>query len=445
VNGPGQSDKRRGVEPLRDDTPQGDVPAAVWRPIAAFAAIGAIALGAVSSFDFSTDELVGDAFGPVAIVGLSDTDDGAGDTQTASEADRYFPVPAPLEDERVVAAIGPIAQLACTRAEYGPPAERPPAAAPPSDLGPPLLETEVPRWLDQNAAATAMNPLTGVPDVAERDDTAAEARDRALAAPSAPSESDAEHLFTDHLFAAALSPLALLYTPAPDDPPAIPVVPATEATTHASAPGGPHPAASAPENVVPPSLPAQDVPAAAGAAALDPVALAPASAECPALLRHTFNRLQTGEPQSLCQFQGKVLLIVNTASYCGYTKQYEGLEAMYRKYRDRGLVVVGFPSNEFGGQEPGSNKEIAEFCRTTYGVEFPMFEKSSVTAIDSNPLYSDLKAKTGSVPRWNFHKYVVDRTGTRITSFASDVAPDARNFVDLIERLLAEKPAAGKG
>ena len=98
------------------------------------------------------------------------------------------------------------------------------------------------------------------------------------------------------------------------------------------------------------------------------------------MLQHTFNRLQTGEPQSLCQFQGKVLVIVNTASYCGYTPQYEGLEALYRKYKDKGLVVVGFPSNDFGGQEPGTNKEIAEFCRTTYGVQFPMFEKSAVTA-----------------------------------------------------------------
>src|SRR4029077_7726650 len=90
-----------------------------------------------------------------------------------------------------------------------------------------------------------------------------------------------------------------------------------------------------------------------------------ANAECPALLRHSFNGLQTGKPQSLCDFRGKVLVIVNTASYCGYTKQYEGLEALYRKYKNRGLVVIGFPSNDFGSQEPGSNKEIAEFCRTT--------------------------------------------------------------------------------
>src|SRR3954470_15406709 len=98
-------------------------------------------------------------------------------------------------------------------------------------------------------------------------------------------------------------------------------------------------------------------------------------AGCPALLDHTFNRLQTGQSESLCQYQGKVVLVVNTASYCAYTGQYEGLEALYRKYKDRGLVVLGFPSNDFGGQEPGTNTEIAEFCRLTYGVQFPMFEK----------------------------------------------------------------------
>src|SRR5271165_2181815 len=114
---------------------------------------------------------------------------------------------------------------------------------------------------------------------------------------------------------------------------------------------------------------------------------------CPALLDHEFNRLQTGKPETLCQYRGKVLLIVNTASYCGYTHQYEGLEALYRKYKDRGLVVVGFPSNDFGGQEPGSNHEIAEFCRLTYGVQFPMFEKSSVTSLQTNPLYAELVAR----------------------------------------------------
>jgi len=163
---------------------------------------------------------------------------------------------------------------------------------------------------------------------------------------------------------------------------------------------------------------------------------------CPPLLDHEFNRLQTGKPESLCQYQGKVLLIVNTASYCGYTHQYEGLEAMYRKYRDRGLVVVGFPSNDFGAQEPGSNKEIAEFCRLTYGVQFPMFEKISVTSLATNPLYAELKTSTGQVPKWNFFKYVIDRNGKPAGTFASAVEPDNRDLVALLEKLLAEKPAS---
>jgi glutathione peroxidase len=172
---------------------------------------------------------------------------------------------------------------------------------------------------------------------------------------------------------------------------------------------------------------------------------APALAEtaaCPPLLDHEFNRLQTGKPESLCQYRGKVLLIVNTASYCGYTHQYEGLEAMYRKYRDRGLVVVGFPSNDFGAQEPGSNKEIAEFCRLTYGVQFPMFEKISVTSLATNPLYAELKASTGQVPKWNFFKYVIDRNGKPAGTFPSAVEPDNRDLAALLEKLLADKPAS---
>lgn len=170
---------------------------------------------------------------------------------------------------------------------------------------------------------------------------------------------------------------------------------------------------------------------------------APAAA-CPALLQHTFNRLQTGQPQTLCQFQGKVLLVVNTASYCGYTHQYEGLEAMYRKYKDRGLVVVGFPSNDFS-QEPGSNRQVAEFCRTTYGVDFPQFEKSSVAHLSANPLYSDLAKLTGRKPQWNFHKFVVDRSGKPVASFPSATAPDNPDLTALIERLLAESPPFAKG
>jgi len=170
-----------------------------------------------------------------------------------------------------------------------------------------------------------------------------------------------------------------------------------------------------------------------------------AAAACPALLDRDFNRLQTGKPESLCQFRGKVLLIVNTASYCGYTHQYEGLEALYRKYKDRGLVVLGFPTNDFGAQEPGSNKEIAEFCRLTYGVQFPMFEKTTVKSLAANPLYADLVARTGQGPKWNFHKYVVDRNGNPVATFASRVEPNDRELVALIERLLADRPAEPQG
>ena len=172
-------------------------------------------------------------------------------------------------------------------------------------------------------------------------------------------------------------------------------------------------------------------------------AASPASAPdaaCPPLLRHTLNRLQTGKPQSLCEYSGKVVLIVNTASYCGYTNQYDGLEALHRKYRDRGLVVLGFPSNDYGAQEPGSNKEIAEFCRTTYGIDFPMFEKTAGTRLAAHPLYAELVAKTGQAPQWNFHKYLVDRSGKRVESFGSAVEPGQRAFVSAIERMLADKP-----
>jgi glutathione peroxidase len=166
---------------------------------------------------------------------------------------------------------------------------------------------------------------------------------------------------------------------------------------------------------------------------------------CPAVLNFSFSSLQTGKTESLCQYRGKVLLIVNTASYCGYTHQFEGLEALYRKYKNRGLVVLGFPTNDFGGQEPGSNAEIAEFCRLTYGVEFPMFEKSTIKNLKSNPLFAELIARTGQSPSWNFHKFLVDRDGNRVASFGTRVEPDNRELVTALEKLLAEKPAAAKG
>jgi glutathione peroxidase len=174
-------------------------------------------------------------------------------------------------------------------------------------------------------------------------------------------------------------------------------------------------------------------------------ALAADAEACPAVLDYSFSSLQTGKTESLCQYRGKVLLIVNTASYCGYTHQFEGLEALYRKYKGRGLVVLGFPTNDFGGQEPGSNAEIAEFCRLTYGVEFPMFEKSSIKSLKANPLFAELIARTGQTPGWNFHKFLVDRDGNRVVSFGTRVEPNNRELVATLEKLLAEKPAATKG
>lgn len=163
-----------------------------------------------------------------------------------------------------------------------------------------------------------------------------------------------------------------------------------------------------------------------------------AQAACPGLLDEKMETL-TGDDASLCGYSGKVLLVVNTASQCGYTPQYDGLEKLYRKYRARGLVVLGFPSNDFGGQEPGSAKEIAKFCEVNYGVTFPMFAKTSVSAGAANPFYEKLATASGSRPRWNFHKYLVDRRGMKVVPFDTKVTPQDPKFVAEIERLLAER------
>jgi glutathione peroxidase len=163
-----------------------------------------------------------------------------------------------------------------------------------------------------------------------------------------------------------------------------------------------------------------------------------AAASCPPLLNHNFPALQDQKPQSLCQWQGKVLLVVNTASYCGFTSQYDGLEKLYARLKARGLVVVGFPSNDFGEQEPGSNQEIAEFCRLTYGVQFPMFAKATVVGKNASPLYAQLARATGDAPQWNFHKYLIDRSGTRVLSFGSRVKPDDRELLARIDAFLGK-------
>jgi glutathione peroxidase len=161
-------------------------------------------------------------------------------------------------------------------------------------------------------------------------------------------------------------------------------------------------------------------------------------AACPATLKHTFSRLQDEKPQSLCQYAGKVVLVVNTASYCGFTPQYQGLEALYGKYRERGLVVLGFPSNDFE-QEKGDNKQIADFCENTYGVKFPMFAKSSVRGDQANPLYRQLTQATGRQPMWNFYKYLIARDGTVVASYTSLVAPGDAALVKEVEKQLAAR------
>ncbi len=163
---------------------------------------------------------------------------------------------------------------------------------------------------------------------------------------------------------------------------------------------------------------------------------ATARTSCPATLRHTFKRLQDEAPQDLCQYAGKVVLVVNTASYCGFTTQYEGLEKLYAKYGPKGLVVLGFPSNDFGKQEPGNSKEIADFCFNTYGVKFPMFAKSSVKGPEANPLHAELIKVTGQEPKWNFTKYLIDRNGKVIEHYPSKVKPEDKQIVSKIEQAL---------
>ncbi|SFM32060.1 glutathione peroxidase [Variovorax sp. OV329] len=162
-------------------------------------------------------------------------------------------------------------------------------------------------------------------------------------------------------------------------------------------------------------------------------------AGCPPLLRQSYDRLQDEKPQSLCQYAGKVLLVVNTASFCGFTRQYEGLEALDRKYRAKGLVVLGFPSNDFS-QESGSNKEVADFCENTFGVKFPMFVKSSVRGRDANPLFQALARQTGTTPKWNFYKYMVGRDGKVVAAYSSLTEPDDRDLLATLQKQLAANP-----
>ena len=165
------------------------------------------------------------------------------------------------------------------------------------------------------------------------------------------------------------------------------------------------------------------------------LALSPlAASACPALLNQQMKTLD-GKPLDLCQFQGKAILVVNTASKCGFTPQFEKLEGMYRQYKDQGLVVLGFPSNDFR-QELATNQEVGDFCRMTYGVKFPMAEKSSVVGEAANPFFKSLAAATQEQPRWNFHKYLIAPDGKTVYSFQTQVEPDAKEVMARLQPML---------
>lgn len=156
-----------------------------------------------------------------------------------------------------------------------------------------------------------------------------------------------------------------------------------------------------------------------------------ANAACAELYNHQLTTLQ-GEKLNLCDYQDKPILVVNTASKCGFTPQFEALEAMYSKYKKDGLLVIGFPSNDFK-QEPGDNKQIGDFCKLTYAVKFPMMSKSNVTGANANPFYQQLIAKTGQAPQWNFYKYVIVPGGKQVFAFSSDVQPDSSEILTKIK------------
>ena len=171
--------------------------------------------------------------------------------------------------------------------------------------------------------------------------------------------------------------------------------------------------------------------------ALLTVAVTPGDAHATGLLDHNFNPLVPARPINLKSYAGKVILVVNTASQCGYTPQYEGLEKLYKKYQGQGLVVLGIPANDFGAQESGSNRDIARFCEANFGVTFPMTEKIG-TPIGQNPFYAQLIQLTGQAPQWNFHKYLIDRKG-KAASYKSSVEPMGKELIAAVEAALAAK------
>lgn len=181
----------------------------------------------------------------------------------------------------------------------------------------------------------------------------------------------------------------------------------------------------------------------AGPAGAAPV---PAVPKCPAILKYEAKPLRGDEPVKFCEaYQGKAILAVNTASQCGYTPQFAGLEALYQKYKDRGLVVLGFPSNDFK-QEFDDAEQTANVCYLNYGVTFPMFAKSAVSGKGANPFFKQLYEQSGLAPQWNFFKYLIDAQGRVVKTYPAQIAPDDEGLVADIENLLAGPPAKkGKG
>lgn len=166
---------------------------------------------------------------------------------------------------------------------------------------------------------------------------------------------------------------------------------------------------------------------------------APAMAACPELLDHRAPRLQDDASQDLCTYAGKVVLVVNTASKCGNTPQFEGLEKLSARYAERGLVVLGFPSNDFK-QEEADRSAIGAVCFDTYGVKFPMFAPGPVTGAQAQPLFAELTRRSGQAPGWNFHKYLVGRDGSTVSSFSARTKPDDPKLVSAIEAALRAAP-----
>ncbi len=154
-------------------------------------------------------------------------------------------------------------------------------------------------------------------------------------------------------------------------------------------------------------------------------------AGCSPLYNHQFDTLQ-GDKINLCDYQSKPILVVNTASKCGFTPQFSALESLYKKYQDKGLLVIGFPSNDFN-QEFSTDKEVKDFCKLTYAVEFPMTTKSNVTGKSANPFYQELIKETGQTPKWNFYKYLILPQGKKVYAYSSTTTPDSPDILDKIK------------